>query len=142
MAETEAAGSMDKPKDTVEKITRTPRVRIFTIGEDNKENTEYEAVLDKINKGECELIHSSGHWHEGVYKVQIHFHDVKKEEVKRTDTDTIDSLKEPASKKKKTEKKKSDEDEHEDRSDAVPFDSKMDTKKIKSKKSQASIKKD
>lgn len=138
---TEAKKPVDpaKPVDTIETIERTPRARIFILEGENGKNEEYEALLLKIEKEEVEYSSSSGNWHDGAYRVQVHYFEIKKTTKPREDTDFITSTKEETAEKdqqKKDEKKKKEDTDNLDepsgegkveiREDVITFDSKMD----------------
>ena len=155
---------VDKPDDYVEVIIRIPRARLFVLDGENGKNEEYEALLLQIEKLEVEHSSSSGNWHEGQYRVQVHYFEIEKKKELRKDTDFTTSTEEEVAEKdqqkkaedektkdeekKVDEEKKPDEEPVEIREDVISFDSKMDEPpkskkgKKKSKKTGESTKKE
>ena len=80
--------------------TKTPRFRIFDLGDGSDNSTpenagtseaikEYEALLLKMSDGEfCQKIGATSSWGpDGRYRVQVHWYDVTEDRVLRPDTD-------------------------------------------------------
>lgn len=116
---TEATKPGEKPKDTNTVITRVPKVALFVLKKD--ENTKYEELLEKIYKGECESITSSGVWHDGEYRIQAHYYEITKKEEQRKDTDFETNIDEETQEKDKQKEK--DKNPVVIRDDVVKFES-------------------
>ncbi len=126
----------EKPKGTITVTTKVPKVALFTLKEDS--NPNYEKLLQRIHNRECESIASSGSWHEGEYRVQVHYYEVTIEEKPREDTDTET----PVGKEDKSEEKSKEktEEDVEIRDNTIVFDDSIEvatTEKDKVEKKKA-----
>lgn len=108
MTEAKKIIDLSKPDDYITRVERTPRARIFTI-KDGESNEVYEKLLAKMEKDPPEVEHSSssGQWHNGEYRVQVHYFELVTIKELRKDTDFVTTVdeKESTGKKKKPKKK-------------------------------------
>ncbi|MFA7710599.1 MAG: hypothetical protein WCY30_05805 [Candidatus Neomarinimicrobiota bacterium] len=97
-------------------LTVIPHARLFTLKPDSV-NDEYEKLLLDISSGKYVRVSSSGQWMvDGNYHVQIHYNEIIKNKIKRTDVTVSED---------NTEKSKNKEEPNEDiksRSEALEFD--------------------
>lgn len=116
-----------RPVDDKVETTRTPRFKLFNLSADNVEMQEdYEELMDSIGNGKKELIQSSSNWHEGEYRVAVHYYDVSKKKVPRKDTDFESGEKietQKSTKPETVEKSESiSEETTKERNEAMTFD--------------------